>query len=202
MISWIIFVAIILVAIIIKIYSGREKSLPKTKVVEKVTNVAPQHPKEAEKHASDNDHGHVSNAKSNVWANIITTFIVIIVSILLMFGVILGIRYLKNTKPKSRAEYIEHKWIRSDSITISLYDDFGEIHTLNYSDRATFEESTQPYCVINNNNYMECGGKGQDVSKNLGTDNGNKKLRFKSTSGKYGYIKLVIWKEIEIKKYL
>lgn len=112
-----------------------------------------------------------------------------------------------NPKEKSgseykKSEYIEHKWIRSDSITVSLYSDFRETYTLNYGDRFTFEGSTQPYCVINKNNYKECGEKGQDVSPKMGVDNGNIEFRFKSTSGEYGKIKLVIWREIEIKKYI
>ena len=113
-----------------------------------------------------------------------------------------GADNIKSQKDTPKTEYIEHKWIRYDSTMVPLHNDFGEIHTLNYSDRFTFEESTQPYCVINNNNYMECGEKGQDVSKNMGTDNDNKGLRFKSNSGKDGYIKLVIWREVEIKKYI
>lgn len=149
------------------------------------------------------------NLKNLLW----TGFIAIII----LFFVITGFKSCKNkkdekkekakieAKAKARAESSQKsssstlRWVIEEKRPILLTSEYGIENYVPEGKGISFENATEPYCVINGSGNEACGGKGEEISSKLPKDSrANSKLKFKlrdSTSvSSRPTIELVVWK--------
>lgn len=116
---------------------------------------------------------------------------IVFISTLFLFFLFWGINKIKNNKQEKHASqntnlpqyYYEYK-------TVNFSGEYGEIVYLPSGSMAAFLDATEPYCSINRDNHEECGEKGQDISTKMGDTDANTELRFKSSNGKHGTLKI------------
>lgn len=191
----------IIVAVIIFNLTAEKKKVPEVKKDEKADHSEHSSNKHETMHESEHsaDHGSKLSVGSAI-LSVLGPIAIIVIVVAVIWGGVEFIKY-KTHLPKTphKTEIIEQKWVIVDKKIIPLNNEFSKVYSLSYDDRFTFENSTQPYCVSNKINHIECGGKGEDISTKMGTTNANKELRFKRSSCIDGEIKLVIWRLVTFK---
>lgn len=103
----------------------------------------------------------------------------------------------KNTDPEkndnsSTPQKYEYGWVKSDSLTINFTSVYQNIISIAKGKGLSFENSSEPYCVKNKSGEF-CGEKGEDISSQLPEGAQNTELQFRSSNGKNGTVKIVIW---------
>lgn len=75
-------------------------------------------------------------------------------------------------------------------ITVNYSSRMGNVINLPSEKMVAFIGASQPYCVFNANDQKFCGSKNEDISDQMGDTKANRKLRFVSSNGSNGTIKL------------
>lgn len=132
------------------------------------------------------------------WIKWLWFVLFLIIFIPLLFLGIKGIKKHKKEKEEKQKSEIQNKSKTESNlpqyhytyITVNFSGKYGKIVYLPSGSMAAFLDATEPYCSINRNNHEECGEKGQDISTKMGDTDANTELRFKSSSGKNGTLKI------------
>jgi len=102
---------------------------------------------------------------------------------------------LKKQKAKIESAEITWVWVVTRTQTISIDGEYSAVYYLSKGEGLSLRNSTQPYCVINENGHSVCGEKGEDVTPKLPREDDNMKLKFRTSNGKSGEITLVYWEK-------
>lgn len=87
-------------------------------------------------------------------------------------------------------------WVVTRNQTISINGEYSSIYYLSKGEGLSFKNSTQAYCVENENGHSVCGKAGEDISPKLPKEDANMELKFRTSSGKTGEVTLVYWEKI------
>lgn len=113
--------------------------------------------------------------------------------LLLIIGVAKSCNEEKESEDKKVATWT---WVVTKSQTISINGEYSAIYYLSKGEGLSFKNSTQPYCVENENGHSVCGEKGEDLSPKLPREDNNMELKFRTSSEKTGEVTLVYWEKV------
>lgn len=117
---------------------------------------------------------------------------------ILLFSGIKSCNHKREERKKGEIEErsqrtLSQQWEKVATKTINFESEYGETIYLEKGKNISFEEATEPYCIMNANNEEFCANKGEDPSLPKGSQ--NTKLRFKSQSGNNGSVVITFWEK-------
>lgn len=88
-------------------------------------------------------------------------------------------------------------WVFDHSIDVDFGSEFGDIVYSESGLGMSFSQASEPYDVINSNGEKGHGEKGEDASPQLPPSGANTRLKFKSSNGKTGHLKIMLFRFVE-----
>lgn len=189
---------LIIVIIIGVIFASIILNWEKIKTLKEKKLFARNEEKPSKAHEDEHDDHDKPKAKSTVLSWIIVMICSAILAIILFIVVVVAVwgvgqitviahdvkKELAPTPPQivSLYEYVE----------VNFSGEYGDIVYLPAGSMFAFLNATEPYCCMNADGHTECGEISQDVSTQMGENNANTQLRFKSSNGQNGSLKIRI----------
>ena len=134
--------------------------------------------------------------------SIFWTILVGLCIFILLFSGIKSCNHKRVERKKERIEQSQYTstqntksthWEKVGTKTITFGPQYGEKVYLETGKNISFEEATEPYCIMNANNEEFCANKGGDPGLPRGSQ--NMKLQFKSQNDNNGSVVITFWEK-------